>query len=663
MTVRLYGRGRVVDFVGEGLKRRGVPGRQLPLVLLAGPHGSGGTALLDRLRERYGPDCLCVHLDLASAQGADDVVLALMQGLRRRVPGIRPISFPRLRLAFKALNFPQDGGGRAAFDAYMDATDHGAADGVQNWANRASVLLRTPEQQFLAAVVARTASWLLSGFDHRGERTALRWHAENGISSGGTGYDPLWELYGRQRVATDSASRHVEKTLCAALLADLRTDFNARSLAHGQRRSNCLLLLDNAGGNAGERVLDLLAQCRRESAKAGDGADPALIVAVLRGRMLRRAGTAIESTDDRLWFANPSAYPDGWLPVRLTDLGAADVVDLTSSAILGDSRRDANFIHAVTGGHPEATALLAMLLARPQATRADLSGLLESELQLNWDLPGPRVPGALDIRVADHLLRRIFPDRLSIRDDGTLEADGNANELLDAMAVCTVTPGLRLGASQKVLDAMGWSGRTAIDVRSQLEEALWIEPPPAPGSAEPRAHPLLSLLLRHWLARDTQKWRGVHQGYMAHYSRQQDAALRHHHALALVEPRHTEHLAEVARFLDEDLERSDPQDWLRNLCTVTGAPNRLHGPRDPRVIVTTLAGPTQPGERRRVITRLAVLRWLSRDRLFDPGWQLAQPAAAELENLAQLRTPDDEALFEEAARWRHIARTWEDQTC
>jgi hypothetical protein len=659
MTVRLYGRGRVVDLVGEGLRRKGVPDRQLPLVLLAGPHGSGGTALLDRLWARYGPDCLCAHLDLASAQGADDVVLAMMQGLGRKVSGIRPISFPRLRLAFKALNFPPDGGGRAAFDAYMDATDHGAADEVNGWANRASVLLRTPEQQFIAAVVARTASWLLSGFDHRGEKPALRWHAENGISSGGSGYSPLWELFGRQRAAANDVSRHIEKTLCAALLADLRTDFNARSLAHGQRRANCLLLLDNAGGNAGERVLDLLAECRRDNAKAGHDPDPALIVAVLRGRMLRRAGTPIASTDERLWFGNPTAYPDGWLPVRLTDLTAPDVVDLTSSGLLGDGRRDADFVHALTGGHPEATALLAMLLARPRMTRADLSGLLERELPIEWDVPGPRVPDALDIRVTDHLLQRIFPGRLNTGKDGKLDA----NPLLDAMAVCTVTPGLRLGACQKVLNAMGWKAATAIDVRSQLEEALWITPPPTPDSTEPRAHPLLSLLLRHWLARDTQKWRGVHQGYMAHYSRPQDAVLRHHHALALVEPRHSEPLADVARFLDEDLERSDPRDWLEHLRTVTGAPNRVRGPGDPRALVTTLAGPTQPGERRRVITRLAVLRWLNQDRLCDPGWLLAQLIAIELENLAQLLTPEDEALFEEAARWRHIARMWEDPTC
>jgi hypothetical protein len=655
MTETLYARGRVVGFVGEGLKRRGAATGQLPIMLLAGPHGSGGTALLDRLWEQYGPDSPGAHLDLASAQGAEDVVFAIMQGLRRRIRGIRPIPFPRLRLAFKALNFPEDGSGRAAFDAYMDSGGSGTAESLQAWVDRASVLLRTPEQQFLATVVGRTAGWLLTGFDHRGEKPALRWYAENGLSSGGTGYDPLWELFGKQRGSAESASRQVEKTLCAALLADLRADFNERSLLHGQRTSNCLVLLDNAGNKAGERLLDLLAECRRDAVRAGQGVDPALVVAALRGRTLRRAGTPIDTTDERLRFPGPAAAEGGWLPVRLIDLDAADVVKLTDSAILGDNRRDASFIHAATGGHPEAASLLAALLARPEVARADLPGLLDRRLPLNWEPPGPPVPGEIEARVADHLLRRIFPEGLSTGPEGELTVGDNA--LLDAMAVCTVTPGLRLGACQLVLNSMGWSQVSAGEVRDRLEEALWIEPP-ADG-AEPRAHPLLDLLLRHWLARDAGKWRGVHQGYAAHYSRPEDAALRGHHTLALVQPGQTSYLSEVAKFLEDRLDKSDAPGWLRTLNIVTAAPNRSPGPRDPRVFVSMLAGPAaQPGDRRRVVARLAVARWLGHDRFFDPGRQLAQSAATELENLAQLQMPDGEAFFEESARWRRIEREW-----
>jgi hypothetical protein len=656
MTETLYARGRVVGFVGEGLRRRGAPSGQLPIVLLAGPHGSGGTALLDRLWEQYGPDSPGAHLDLASARGAEEVVFAAMQGLRRRILGVRPLRFPRLRLAFKALNFPEDGSGRAAFDTYMDSGGSGKAESLQAWVDRASVLLRTPEQQFLATVVGRTGGWLLSGFDHRGEKPALRWFAENGISRGGTGYDPLWELFGRQRGSADSASRQVDKTLCAALLADLRADFNDHSLLRGRRTSNCLVLLDNAGNKAGERVLDLLAECRRDGVRAGQVGDPALVVAALRGRMLRRAGTPIEATDARLVFPGPAAAEGGWLPVRLTDLDAADVVKLTNSGILGDNRRDASLVHAATGGHPEAASVFAALLARPEVTRADLPGLLDRRLPLGWEPPGPSVPDELEARVADHLLLRIFPEGLNTGPEGELTAGDNA--LLDAMAVCAVTPGLRLGACQLVLNSMKWSQVTAGEARDRLEEALWIERP-AEG-ADPRAHPLLGLLLRHWLARDAEKWRGVHQGYAAHYSRPDDAALRRYHTLALVEPGQTAYLAEVARFLEERLDDSDATVWLRTLGIVTAAPNRSRGPRDPRVFVSTLAGRAEPGDRRRVVARLAVARWLGHDRFFDPGRQLAQLAATELENLAQLQMPDGEAFFEESAAWRRIEREWRD---
>jgi hypothetical protein len=656
MTETLYARGRVVGFVGEGLRRRGAAVGQLPIVLLAGPHGSGRTALLDRLWEQYGPDSPGAHLDLASARGAEDVVFAAMQGLRRRILGVRPLRFPRLRLAFKALNFPEDGSGRAAFDTYMDSGGSGKAESLQAWVDRASVLLRTPEQQFLATVAGRTGGWLLSGFDHRGEKPALRWYAENGISSGGTGYDPLWELFGRQRGSADSASRQVDKTLCAALLADLRADYDDHSLLHGRRTSNCLVLLDNAGNKAGERVLDLLAECRRDGLRAGHGGDPVLVVAALRGRMLRRAGTPIDTTDPRLAFPGPRAAEGGWLPVRLTDLDAADVVKLTDSGILGDNRRDANLIHAATGGHPEAASLFAALLARPELTRADLPGLLDRRLPLGWEPPGPPVPDELEARVADHLLLRIFPEGLGTGPEGELTAADNT--LLDAMAVCTATPGLRLGACQRVLNSMKWSQVTAGEARDRLEEALWIDRP-ADG-AEPRAHPLLGLLLRHWLARDAEKWRGVHQGYAAHYSRPEDAALRQHHTLALVEPGQTAYLAEVAKFLEERLDDTDAADWLRMLGTVAAAPNRSRGPRDPRVFVTTLAGRAMPGDRRRVVARLAVARWLGHDRFFDPGRQLAQLAATELENLAQLQMPDGEAFFEESAAWRRIEREWRD---
>ena len=85
---RLYGRTRIVEFVGKALKRKGVPAKPLPIVLLTGPRGSGGSVLLSRIWREFSPDCLGVRLDLRAAQGVEDIVLAAVQGMGRKVHGI-----------------------------------------------------------------------------------------------------------------------------------------------------------------------------------------------------------------------------------------------------------------------------------------------------------------------------------------------------------------------------------------------------------------------------------------------------------------------------------------------------------------------------------------------------------------------------------------------
>jgi hypothetical protein len=670
---RLYSRGQVVRFVGEGLKRRGVPSRPLPIVLLVGPRGSGGTALLGRLWADFGADSPGVHLDLASAQTAADVVFAAMQGLRRKIPGIRVIGFDRLRLAFKALSFVDDGGGRAAFDVYMKAGGRSAVVSslMQDWANRAAPLLRSPDQQVLAAFLGPAVGGLLSGIDHHRDKRALQWHADNGISAGGSGYDALWELCGRQHERTDEASRDVEKTLCAALLADLRADFNDAALFRGRRTSNCLLLLDNAGTKAGDRLLELLEESRRDT--ADEAGDPALVVAAHRSRPRSWVGEPVPATDGRLSSTRLADVTDGWwFPVRLTDLSGEDVLRMTKSSVLGSARRDADFVHALTGGHPEAVRQLGTLLVQVDRSVLDARRLLEHKLGPGREPTGPRPSREAEMTVEDYLLKRIFADEVRMTSSGVIEADDNL--MLDAMAVCAATPGLRLGASQAAFRFLGWTQIGATDARDRLASAMWLDQasdevgaarPNAAGlsAARPNAvglHPLAGLLLRRWLARDPDKWRDVHSGYVASYARAQDAALRQFHRLALVEPSRAEDFSVVVEALDAELARCSAQEWLNMLDTIAGAPNRLRTTRDPRAFATTLAGVAEPGNRRRVVARLTAARWLYHDRYFDPSHRLAQLIANEYDNLAQLSTPDGEVFFEESARYRHIEHEWED---
>ncbi|WUH92929.1 ATP-binding protein [Streptomyces sp. NBC_00433] len=675
---RLHGRERVVDYTKAALVRRGVPERPLPIVLLAGPRGSGGSVLLDTLWAQCADDCLSVRLDLRSAQGVEDIVLAAVRGLGRRIAGIRAIDFPRTAMLLKALSFVDTGGGRTAFETYLRARaqDAQAQSSLNDWGSRAAVLL-SPEQRGLLDVLTGLLGALHSAVGKHRDSKALRWLAERG--DGGREYESLWELY-RQHHAQDTPTgtpRVVARTLCAALLADLRSDFND-SWPRMQRPRNCLLLLDNAGGRTADLFLELLAECRRESAAAGERPDPAVVVAVQRGRVRPEADRLLDPTDERLEFGLRHPYAPGgdghpvwWYPVALADLNGEQVLALCASSVLGRHNRDADFLYELAGGHPESTDRLAHLLARfgrtpprdphrppaeapePFDPRQLLTGRLTTDHALPDHWPAP---ARADSTVEDYLLRRVLADHLTAGPNGRLAPEDNAP--LNAMAVLAATPGLRRGACNAALQYLGWSGVDADSAQLRLTASMWLDETPE-GDAT-RLHPLIALLLRRWLARTPDTWRAVHAGYATHYSSRADAPLRHHHTLAQVELARREPLTTVVGHLDEEYERSaTAQDWLRVLDQVTAAPNRLSTPLDPRTFVTSLAGPAEARNRRRTITRLAVARWLHGDRSFDPAHQLAHTIADGYEHLAEI-TEDNELLYRQAGLFRRIENNWKD---
>lgn len=642
----LYGRGQIIQCVEQALRRDGVPDRPLPIVLLVGSRGSGATALLDALWRRFKDRALSVDLDLEAAQGVDDVVYAAMQGLRRRILGIRPVRFDRLRLAFKALSYVDDGAGRAAFETYLrSGTADSAAAALDGWAARAAPLLSSLEQQVLVALLTGAARLMLSGSKRLRDAKALAWFAGNGIHTGpGDGCDALWQLHRWHREGDEAAIRKVGLTLCAALLADLRADYNSSGPLHAQRARNCLLLADNAGNDVGAAFLDLIEQCRRSSAAAGESGDPLLIVAARRSAPPDSAGPPIDADDEALAVRAERGW---WYPIRLTDLSLQNVVDIvfsaTSGGVLGSARQDAAFVYALCGGHPAATRRFVEVLGRRDGGQGEFDPRRLLEAQEAAD--PTRGPGGPRLAVEDLLLRRLFaPGELNICADGSLDPKDNA--LLDAMAVCAATAGLRPGACHAVFKFMGWQLR-AVEVCGQFEDRLWTRR--EPDEAEARVHPLPDLLLRRWLARDANRWRDVHQGFAAYYASPADEALRWRHSLALVEPGRPQQLADVVRYLEAELDKADTAVWLRTLGTVAQAPNRLRTTQDPRTFVTTLAGPTKPGERRAVVARLVVARWLAGDRLFDPGRRLEKVVRDEFDNLAQLSGPQGEAFFGRSA--------------
>lgn len=667
MTGRLYGRGRVVEFVRAALRRQGVPDRPVPVVLLSGPRGSGGTALLDRIWTECGPDCLKVQTDLADAESVEDAVLMTMAGLLNRVPGIRSIRFPRLALAVKALTYLDDEGGRSGFDGYMRGSRRYAAaqSRLDDWAGRVSPLLSGPEQQLLAITAAKTLGSVLDGLSRHQEKTVLSWFAHQGRPNGGSGYDPLWDLRAARHDPSPAARRQVDKTLCAALLADLRTDFNEGRLLHGQRTSNPLLLLDNADSKAGRGLLELLTESRRENHQEDGPADPAVIVAVRRGLLTSAVGRPVASTDERLVYppvrlAPPDTdHPMWWCPVRLTDLRPDDVAELCRSSVLGSVRRDADFLHGLTGGHPAATASLVVLLERLGRDRFEAYDLLDAPLPDPADLPRdwPDQDTA-SMTVRDHLVRRVMPDFLATGSDmpaGPVVL--RDHPLLSTMAVCAATPGVSEGAGRAALQYLR---RTDADTSAheRLTSALWLRPG-ADGGA-PGLHPLAALLLRQLAARDTpRQWERIHTGYLTHYAHIADEPLRHLHQLALVDNPQQRNLTTVTGYLDRCVSGRPTRDWLALLDQVTAAPNRVRSTSSREAVVTRLAGAAASGDRSRVIARLAVARWLFGDRSFDPAHGLAKVIADEYDHLAGLTDGDSEPLYQESRRYRRIQREWE----
>jgi hypothetical protein len=194
-------------------------------------------------------------------------------------------------------------------------------------------------------------------------------------------------------------------------------------------------------------------------------------------------------------------------------------------------------------------------------------------------------------------------------------------------------------------------------VRAALENAMWLH---TDGKGT-RLHPLPSIVLRRWLARDPVLWRRVHEAYAAHYGSPRDEALRHFHGLALTEPGDTGPLRQCVTFLCRAFNGSSAA-WLEVVDTVTAAPTRLDSVAAPRALVTRLAGPDDAAaDQERTISRLTASLWLYGDPTVDPRHRLADPIAGCLERLAATRETDEDAevLYARARSYRQIAWEWE----
>jgi hypothetical protein len=646
----LYGCGRILRFVSEGLADRSGDRLAPPLTLLIGPRGSGKTVLLDRLEADHRTASPTARFDFGLSADASplDVMLGIGFGLNQRVARVGKVRLPLLGVALIALSLDPDAMASPTQQLEQRLSGWPSARMLADLATNVSKLA-PPEYQPLGDEAGQAVAWVVNAISRRRIGEYLAWYASNVSRGNGTRFGPLLQIYEWWQAARayDDANARGElwRALCAALLADLRDGFNKAGLWHGNRTTNCLLLLDNAESDAGSEFLETLAECRQ---LVPGQPDPLLVVAAL-GRnpeVVPPAGPPVEPADEELSYAAwlVAARKQGenrspWYPVSLADLSIDNVRPMVVSRVLGKAWRDADFVHDVGGGSPLAVAELAGRLAQAGST-FDPRQMLNREAE-------------------DHLLDALLPARLG---------DSELTAMTAFCAACR--PTLRAGAS--VFRSLRLTGASELDTRDLLLSLMW--------AREERwivIGRLPRLLLSRLLARDLETWGATHDAFLAHYRTQaaRDPVAEQYHLLALTTSLAAGNLGKVAAYLDASLDSQKASDWNGELTAITAAPNRLRTTDDERLrtggppdfggeiedVVKRLADVTAAGQRLRTVTRLVAALWLSGDRFLDPSRRLARLVAHEYFELAQHTRGDSEVFYREGSHFRKIAHDWEDR--
>jgi hypothetical protein len=631
----------ITKFVAACLEQNIPPVRPLPILLLLGRRGTGKTTLLDRLDKTLNEPRPRARLDLGRP-GADPDPVAILAGLMSQLhPGahyVGVIPFPRFGLGLLALDLnpgdtlterrsqldtPLKNPSAAPLNAMLQRV---LDDLTSNW---------QPDQRAGVVIAEWVTGWLINSAKRRQTENLMQWYAGRDAGLGGADQNTLYRLC-EWRAEPGTAWR-TEKTLCAAFLADLRAHFNQPRLRRPWRLSTkCLVLLDNTGSTEGTRFLGTLAECRAEMSRS---ADPLVVVAghhtwpeadlgpgpLIDARISAShpAEATIHGPDYTRWHEQTRNLPDPplWYPVKLADLDDHGMRRMVTSRELdGKHGHDADFIHALTGGHLGTAATLAAALKDGHADHRDL------------------------LKEHDLLLRTLFPDDLD-------------DTMLKAMTVCAVTPGCRLAACNAVFKFLRFTGATAEDVHDRLTATMWAT---ERSDGDLDLHPLPRQLLLRRLADDPAWWRQVHEGYQTYYATDRNETGLWYHKLACEEPGRTGELGQLIQRMDTRLGELPPHTWCDELDNITAAPNMLQTREDPWDVVATLAGPA-PGDgldRRRTVARIIVAQWLHQDRLFDPRHALARLLNTEYWNLAGCIKPNGGVFGRRAAQFGKTAKEW-----
>ena len=525
----------------------------------------------------------------------------------KRGLGVRPVEgFPHMMMAAKALRYPGDPDDLQAFIEYLQLPID---------AEEIAALLRLLLPGFAALsdpdALAELIKRLFAAFK-RSESDRLA--ADIG------GYPILLDAAGRyqqgQQAKAVRAPQKCDRLLVEAFLSDLRDDSNRKRAV--QRHANLLLLLDDCDGETGDRLLDLIADCRRTAHHDGPQPDPLVIVAVRHRVRPGERPAAVAANDGKALRFVPlergaplPQHAELWRPVLLTPLDSDDALAMIRTMETGSDHQDADFVLALAGGHPAAVRELTDLLFDLQEAAVGPPGLFAGP----WPSDGGSGPvGQASGTVLDHLLERFL-------DTGPARLDRLA-------VIASSAAGLDLAACNSVYHYLGWDDEVTDD-ETWLRTRLWIEDHADSG---PQLHPFAARLLRQRLARDPALWDKVHSQFERHYDRVGGARSRNArlwHMMATVTGPDDAALNAVVEVLMAEIAKRPIEEFRLLVDTIATAPSRLAPAANAVLELNRIAGRRDRGDARRTVTRRLVAPWLHDTVYLDPRGELADYVVAE----------------------------------
>lgn len=611
-----FGREAIVRTVWEDCVVRSKEGfREIPIIALFGPRGSGKTMVLSHLVDLCRDQAAQPFSPVLDLSGPLPHIYTWQvfawfteQLTGRAWPQFGRLSFRCFTLGRIVLERTEEAGHalsvteiRALLRDAATLTDVVGAIGeiVEKLPKLFGI---GPWIRFLVAIGVRVMS--SERVVDRLLRSSLAFYA-TALSNRAAGpYPALAALSALQHAGDDASLHEVGRALAEAFLADLDDCYARRFCPR-----NTLVLLDNVDDQAGlgQRFLTTLHDAKTNRLATRE----ALAVVVTSGRidpaaqLLRAAGIypiplhgwlrpdTTASHED--WLAS---RPNGrfWLyPVRLTDLDPSTVERLAARLFPG-GRALAGYAHSLTTGHPWGVRHVLVAI-----TSVD-------------------IPSHGDRRLDEAVLRGVLDRRLPGHDDAL---DAVARDLL----IPDVPQANRLPACAAALDIIsaqqaGLAGR--VTLRDELTKRFWLVPGSIGGDPDAGLHSWLRRLLLRSLAEDEAAWKAVFGKLRFHC--EPDTVTAAYYELAL------EQFTTVAdqlhrRFRTIERGRTTADAWIAEFNLITSAPGRYStdsaAARHSQLLSTAQrewddTGDPQDRQVRATILNVMICRWIWSDPPNDP---------------------------------------------